>query len=54
MAGAKAIRLDQIEGAVKALSKIRPVYSGMLSFYGKIFMAQEMRFESGLQLELSI
>ena len=41
MTGSSAITSDNIERAVKALSRIRPAYSGMLSFYGKIFIAQE-------------
>ena len=41
MTGAKAITSDQIERVVKTLKQIRPVYSGILSFYGKIFIAQE-------------
>ncbi len=41
MTGNAAITSDQIARAVKTLKQIRPVYSGMLSFYGKIFIAQE-------------
>ena len=41
MTGSKAITQDQIKQAVKTLTQIRPSYSGMLSFYGKIFIAQE-------------
>ena len=41
MTGIKAITSDQIERAVKTLKQIRPVYSGILTFYGKIFIAQE-------------
>ena len=41
MTDTKAITSDQIEQAVKTLKKFRPVYSGIVSFYGKIFMAQE-------------
>ena len=41
MTDTKAITTDQIERAVKTLKKIRPVYSGILSFYETIFVAQE-------------
>jgi len=41
MTGTKAITSDQIERAVETLKQIRPVYSSILSFYGKIFIAQE-------------
>jgi hypothetical protein len=41
MIGNAAITSDQIALAVKTLNQIRPVYSSILSFYGKIFIAQE-------------
>ncbi len=37
----EAIASDQIRQAVKALKSTRPVYAGVLSFYEKIFIAQE-------------
>ena len=41
MTGTNTITSDQIDRAIKLLTQIRPVYSGILSFYGKIFTAQE-------------
>jgi hypothetical protein len=41
MTGARAMTSDHINRAVKTLAQIRPKYSGMPSFYRKIFIAHE-------------
>ncbi|MEW5908948.1 MAG: formate dehydrogenase accessory protein FdhE [Thermodesulfobacteriota bacterium] len=41
MVSESAITLDQLKAAVAGVKKSRPAYKAILSFYGKIFLAQE-------------